>query len=124
MKQSLIAAFKRKNVKDIMAEVLEAEGKEAEAQEVRDAGRLTNALIDRTCIGEVETDMPEEATEEEADLTYADEPVNGSIEEHEDIVKAIAKGKKKRAKRLLHDAVEGGMSGSIVKEFKKQIKEL
>ena len=118
MRQALIAAFKRNDRKAILAEVLQAEGLAEQAQEVRDAARVTSALIDRVCIND------------DAEPTYAEtdeaneEPVHGSVEEHNEIVDAIKSGKKKKAKKLLKAAIEGGAKGSSIKEFKKQIKEL
>lgn len=53
----MISAIKRKDIKTIVVLLLEAEGKEKEAQEFADATRITNALIDRTCLTDVEVDV-------------------------------------------------------------------
>ncbi len=114
MTKELVSAIKRKDLKEIVALILESEEKTEAAKEFREASRITTALIDRTCVDEVETEETEET----------EETTNGSIEEHQEIIDAIAAGKAKKAKKLLKAAVEGGMKGAIIKDFKKQIKQL
>jgi len=60
---TLVSAFKRKDLKEIGALILESEGKTKEAQEIRDAGRFTVALIDRTLVA-TETEEDSKASEE------------------------------------------------------------
>ena len=69
------------------------------------------------------TDAEDEANAE-ASKTEKSETVSGSIEEHNDIIKAIKKGKGKKALKLIAKAREGGAKGSELKKLEKQAKEL
>ena len=115
MTEAMVSAIKRKDIKEMTALVLEQEGKEQEAQEMRNAGRLTVALINRTCIStEVEAEV---GAEVEAEV---EEPTTGSIEEHDAIIKAIKKGKKKKALKLIKKAEKGGARGSEIKKLRTE----
>jgi len=129
MTTTLISAFKRKNIKDILVEVLTLEGKDEQAKEVFDAGRITSALIDRTC---ADADAPEEALPEFAEQAVEDAEccvdeegtVNELIAIDTDIKALLAKGKGKKALKLIKSAMEMGVKGSVIKEQMKQAKAL
>ena len=48
----------------------------------------------------------------------------GLVKTLNDIEKAIAKGKKKKAKKLLKELEDAGHRGSVIKDLKKQVKGL
>jgi len=115
MTEAMISAVKRKDVKEMVALVLEQEGKVDEAKEMREAGRLTVALIDRTCaVSVVEPYVEADTAKDDEDV------VTGSIEEHESILKAIKKGKKKKALKLIDNAEKGGARGSEIKKLRTE----
>ena len=118
MTEKLRSALVRKDMKDIIVTLLTEEGKEAEAQEVRSAGRITKALIDRTCGDAVEA----EPTDEQIDAEINEEIEADST--YDNIIKAINKGKGKKALKLIKQAKEDGHSGSELKKLKEQAKEL
>ena len=121
---ALVSAFKRKDIKEVGALILDAEGKTDEAKELRDASRFTVALIDRTFVA-TDVDEPEEVEQDEpTEEVEQDEPIHGSHEEHKAIVKAIKKGKGKKALKLIKQAREGGARGSVLKDLEKQAKDL
>ena len=140
---AMVSAFKRKDLKEVGALILDAEGKTGEAQELRDASRFTVALIDRTLVAtdvEKESEAESQASEEaigdgsegiDLDQDVKDREANkkaevthGSAEEHKAIVKAIKKGKGKKALKLIAKAREGGARGSVLKDLEKQAKAL
>ncbi len=122
------SAFKRKDVAALTAMALSAVGEDEAAEIAKETTRVTDAAVRRIrealTVGEVEAIVePDEVCENEVEETE-EEVVTGSIEEHNEIVEAIAAGKRKKAKKLLKAAIEGGAKGSQIKEFKKQIKAL
>ena len=119
MTEKLRSALVRKDMKDIIVTLLTEEGKEAEAQEVRSAGRITKALIDRTCGDAVEVEV--EPTLDEDEVEHQEQPVEST---YDDIIKAINKGKGKKALKLIKQAHEDGHKGSELKKLKEQAKEL
>ena len=71
MTEKLRSALVRKDMKDIIVTLLTEEGKEVEAQEVQSAGRITKALIDRTC-----GDTVAEPETTEASISYTPNTVS------------------------------------------------
>lgn len=134
--QHFIACVVRKDVKEMVAVLLEAEGKTSQAKAWRDTSRVTKALIDRTLInGEEEPEVEEPAEEvpeveepETPSKEVADKEMNESANEleglFEDVTKALNKGKKKKAKKALQALEDAGVSGSEFNKLKKQIKAL
>ena len=116
MEKAFIAAIKRRDVKELVAQTLETEGKPEQAKEVRDASRLTYALIARTCIDEVETDIPEEVEEvEEVEAVETEDLLTVG-----DIKALIKNGKVKKAKAAFKAQFD--KSHPNYKELKKLIK--
>ncbi len=113
MEKAFIAAVKRRDVKELVALTLEIEGKPEQAKEIRDASRLTDALIARTCIDEVETDL--EITEPEVET-----PTESG---YPDVSKALKKGKFKKALKLIKKLEESGSRGSVLKALKREANE-
>ena len=107
MTKTLISAFKRNDRKAILAEVLEMNGQTEQAEEVREASRVTAALINRVCV-EVET-----VEEREPNILI---DLEDEIREH------IAEGHKKKAKKAWKRLSETGSGGSVMKELRKTIK--
>ena len=115
MTKDLIGAIKRKDLKEIVALVLETEGKDEEAKEFRDASRITVALIDRTCV-----EPTEDIVEEQEECDECDECADG----FDPIRDAIAKGKRKKALKLIKEAKANGAKGSVLTNLKTQAKGL
>ena len=118
MNTSLISALKRNDRKYILAEVLELTGATEEiVQEVRDASRVTSALIDRVC------SVAEEPKSEPEEVEYLeDDELSELAEALIALAELISKGKKKKAKKLYkHIGEEFNYTDS---DLKKQIKEL
>jgi hypothetical protein len=137
--ETFVSAMKRKSVAELGAMILrEVYGKEDEAKELEEAGRITVALIDRTCIitegdlvdnsGSNENDEVSVETTDATELTFADSAVVEDTEPaHDweaDIRKAIKKGKGKKALKLIKEAKDNGTSGSVLKDLKKQAEAL
>ena len=140
----LRAAAKRKDLKSILVLILAGAGRDDDAKEVKDASRLTSALIDRTMCDrepteepdyteireeyaeEVEEEYAEEVEEEE--LTYADkdpeEEEEGLAKKLSKLQKAIASGKVKKAKKVLKDLIDMGLKGAEMDNFIAQVNEL
>ena len=129
--EAFFSALKRRQPKEIAAEALELLGHLEAATELRETSRLTDAAIERTIKLTQETTEPVEPLDEQADLgdvvgpcdlTYADD----SVVDHsfEEIRELIAKGKGKKALKLIKAAKEAGARGSVIKDLKKQAKEL
>jgi len=128
----LVSSFKRKDVKGIMA-LIAAEHNEDLAKEINEAGRLTNALIDRTIGVLVDIDEPVEVEEFEEPLPeFAEASIQDKAKEEAeefvnqlaDLTKLIEAGEKKKAKKLYKAIKESGIRGSEIKKFKDQIKAL
>ena len=128
---ALVSALKRKQPKEILVELLKINGKDEEAEEARNAGRFTAALIDRT----VKSSLPVEAEEEVVDeeLLEVTEPVveigetaetNELIAIHEDIEALIGKGKRKKAIKLIKASMANGTKGSVIEKQLKRAKKL
>ena len=119
----LVAAFKRKNVKDIMTLIV-AEHNEELAKEVTDAGRLTNALIDRT-IGTLVGNEVEEFKEPLPEFAeQAVEDAEEFVAQLQDLDMLIEAGKYKKAKKLLKAIKETGIKGSEINKRAEQVKAL
>ena len=122
---ALVSALKRKQVKEVLAELLVINGKEEEAQEVKDASRFTNALIDRTVASSLPQAEPETTEEdvtvedEEETTNEADAPITVA-----DIKALVESGKKKHIKAA-KKAFKAQFSKEHpnYKELKKLIKE-
>lgn len=120
MNESLIGALKRNNRIDILAEVVAILGAtEEQVAEIKTKKVCTVSLIDRSfkAVLEVKTvdELVDEALEElsgEEDATYFD------------IAEAIEHGERKVALKLIKQAKKDGHSGSVLKELKKQAKEI
>ena len=125
MRKETVAAIKRKDVKELAAIMCDAEGKTEEAAELRAAGRLTVALIDRTCIaqdvGDEPVDVEDTLEDEPVDVEDPEETVDHDFK---DIKKAIKKGKGKKAMKLIIEAKEQGARGSVLKDLQKQAEAL
>jgi hypothetical protein len=142
--EEMIATLKTKNAKDILAQMLEEVGAVERAEEVRSATRLTDKLID-TVTGPL-VEETEEVAEEVVGCdvsTMTSDDINAVVEEItaekkeakekgtldlteklDALEKAIAKGKKKKAKKIVAELEEAGLSGSVFKDLKKQVKGL
>ena len=143
---TLFSAVKRKDVRDMLVYLL-GEAGETEAMEImKSKSRITDAAIRevREALGTtkveykmeatatVETDDKVETEEEEADPTDLTFENGGEVNENvidlagmlKDLEKAIEKGKKKKAKKILAELEDLGLKGSEIKKLKKQVKEL
>lgn len=90
----MVASIKRKDVKEISALILEANGEDERAQEVRSASRMTSALVDRTI-----TPLRVDAEESEANSNASEEAIgDGSEGAGEATVEDDKKSKKKEKK--------------------------
>ena len=129
MNKALIAALKRNDRKEIIVAAFDLKGDLAE--EIRSASRVTPALIDRVCNANDDEPEYDEPCEPECDAPCTTAPVpektpaaNKLIEEHNAIVKAIKKGKGKKALKLIKQSIANGARGSVISNLKKQAKEL
>jgi len=139
----MISALKHKDIKSIIVSLLKDEGKEEQAKEVEGANRITSALIDRTCVADVASpedevfDEPlpefaeqaccdaEEEEEEDTEPCCIDEDTaNELIAIDKDIKALLAKGKGKKALKLIKAAMEMGVKGSVIKEQMEEAKRL
>jgi len=146
----LISGIKRKQVKDIVAALLTMLGDEEQAEFINNSGRVTTGMIDRVFAPYLDTDTeaepkseepaeePEDAptvktTEEpksedgvdvEAVQKKAKEDAQEAIDQLKDLDTLIAKGKKKKAKKLLKAILETGVKGAEISVRKQQVKEL
>lgn len=129
MSAALAAAFKRNDRKAILAETLVAFGFPDEAADVAAQSRVTNALIDRTCI--TLHNEPEEAPAKEekaekkdaAKLDYEDKPKKKGKVTVGDIKALCEDGSKKSlkaAKKALKEQFDEDHPN--YKELKKLIK--
>ncbi len=139
------SAVKRKNMGEILSAAFIAVGQDEAAEIANDTTRMTDAAITRMrsaldsvggtmeAHGSVEdegTDTEDDNTEEVAAKEAVKEkpavaegkPMNGSVEEHQAIMKAIKKGKGKKALKLIKAARDGGARGSVLKDLAKQAK--
>ena len=128
MTKEMISALKRKDIKSIIVSLLNDEGKEEQAKEVEGASRITAALIDRTCVVDVASSVDE--TFEEPLKKFAEQACCDAEEENEliaidkDIKALLAKGKGKKALKLIKAAMEMGVKGSVIKEQMEEAKRL
>jgi len=139
--EELVKAFKDKRYKDVLELIVVARDEEL-ANEVKEAGRLTNALVERT-LGKLNTIEAEpEDTFEEPLPEFADaaiemdtllavldaqfEELDAQFEDaqFEELDALIAKGKKKKAKKLFKAMTETGIKGSEMDKRKELIKGL
>ena len=115
MTETLISAIKRKQLKEVVVEILISEGKEAEAQEMKEASRLTTALIDRTCVHSIEEELvPTVEDDEETICEDGFDPIR----------KAIKKGKGKKALKLCMKARKNGSKGSVLTDLELEAEAL
>ena len=121
--EPMVSAIKRKNVKDMVVELLRIDGKEDEANEVADSSRLTNALMERTIFKDIEPEA-EEQTDEAGPVADAEVEDNELIALFDELEKAIKKGKKKKAKKALQAIEDKGVTGSEIDKLKAKVKEL
>jgi len=123
--EALLSALIRKQPKDILAVLLEIDGKPEVAEEVRAAGRFTKALVDRSV--KLETTEPvEEEKFEEPLPEFAEAAVedNELLAIHTDIENLLAKGKGKKALKLIKASMANGTKGSVIKEQLAKAKQL
>ncbi len=115
---ALVAALKRNDRVAITAEVLEVLGHSDRAAEARTATRATVAFFDRAFKGITD--------QEAAKVDEAKEAINAIVDEDifTDIEKAIAKGKGKKALKLIKAAKKEGFGGSVLEALKTQAKGL
>ena len=128
---ALFSAVKRKNMRDLLVFVLAEVGETKASEIMNDKTRITDAAItelrqalvgiERVDTEEVETPL---ATGINVEEDGADDVVTGSIEEHNAILKAIKKGKGKKALKLIKVAIKGGARGSEIEKLKAQAKAL
>ncbi len=120
------SAYKRKDVNALVAMALSAVGEDEASEIAKETTRATDAAVRRIREALTVEEVVEESDKaiDPTELDHVEEVVTGSIEEHNEIVEAIAAGKRKKAKKLLKAAIEGGARGSAIKDFKKQIKAL
>ncbi len=129
---SFWSAVKRKDVFAVVTMAFEACGEDEAAEISSTQTRVTDAAIIRiraalTVNGEEVVETEEEEVVETEEVETTDEPeevVNGSIEEHEAIIKAIKKGKGHKALKLIKKAKKGGARGSVLKDLERQAKAL
>ena len=119
----MMSAIKRKNVKDMLALMLAFDGNEEGAELVSKAGRLTDKLYKNAgCYAEDECCTFEEPLPEFAEKAV-DEAEEFKNQLH-DLDTLIAKGKKKKAKKLLKAIKDTGIKGSEITKRKQLVKEL
>ena len=123
MTKKIVSAIKSKRLNEIVAEILRSDGLDAEATEMESAGRMTVALIDRTCKAtdleeseKVEAPKPEVEKEEEL-KEHGSDGLN-------DVRKAIEKGKGKKALKLIKAHKENGLEGPVLSGLKKEAEAL
>ena len=124
MTEKMISALKRKDIKSIIVTLLAEAGHEEASKEVQNAGRITSALIDRTC-GALEEKQFGEPLPAFAEQAIKDaEKENELIAIDADIKALLAKGKGKKAMKLIKAAMEMGVKGSVIKELLAEAKQL
>ena len=117
--EEMMSAVKRKNVKDMLALILLADGNEKGSTLVRNAGRITEKLLkDAGCYSEPEEECC--TTEEDTSVTINEEDPF----KFNELDTLIAKGKKKKAKKLLKEIEESGLKGSELSKRKALVKAL
>ena len=130
---ALWSAVKRKNMQDVLAYVFTECGYDKAAEVAKGTARVTDAAIirirealDTPVEVEAETEDVVEETEVETDTEeIAEEMVeNELITLERDIVDAIAKGKRKKAKKAWDALSATGAKGSVMKDLKRQIKKM
>ena len=120
----MMSAVKRKNVKDMVAIMLAFDGNAEGAEMVQGATRLTEKLMkDAGCYayGDVPDyeEIKEEYAETEEECWSTEDPFNFN-----ELDTLIAKGKKKKAKKLLKEIEATGLGGSEIEKRKALVKEL
>ena len=127
---ALISALKRKDFKMVIQELMIQDGNEEGGAFIMNTTKLTALALDKALAlknveieEETEVELTEEPTLNEDEVEHK-EPETGGIEEHEAIVKAIKKGKGKKALKLIKKAIEGGARGSEIKKLKAEAKAL
>jgi hypothetical protein len=110
------SAVKRKNMSELLVFAFTAGGEDEAAEVAKNTTRMTDAAITRI----------KEALGSPTKLDYADEtePDSNLTELIKQLENAIAKGKKKKAKKFYTALAEEGLSGSEMDKYKKAIKEL
>ncbi len=112
------SAVKRKQVMEMLDLMFTYMGEDEAAAIAKGTTRVTDLSIKRI---RESLSGAEETTEDEQETTCEkEEPVSGSIDEHKAIVKAIKKGKGKKALKLIKAARDGGAKGSVLKDLEKQ----
>ncbi len=118
------SAVKRKQVMEMLDLMFTYMGEDEAAAIAKGTTRVTDLSIKRireSLSGAEETTEEDVTTEDEQETTCEkEEPVSGSIDEHKAIVKAIKKGKGKKALKLIKAARHGGAKGSALKDLEKQ----
>jgi len=118
----MMSAVKRKNVKDMVAIMLAFDGNKEGAEMVQGATRLTEKLMkDSGCYAYGDVPDYEEIKEEYADeeCCPTEDPFNFN-----ELDTLIAKGKKKKCKKLLKEIEATGLKGSELSKRKALVKEL
>ena len=132
---ALWSAVKRKNVQDVLAFVFTECGYDAAAEVAKSTTRMTDQAITRmrealdapleTDTKEVEdSDKAVDQTELDTDEKAEEMVENKLITLEKDIVDAIKKGKRKKAKKAWDALAATGARGSVMKDLKRQIKKL
>jgi len=123
------SALKRKNIKDILMVTLNILGETAAAAELDKNSRMTNATFDRVrALFGTTLDTPVEEEKFEEPLPEFDEVMEEADNEllaiHTDIENLLAKGKGKKALKLIKASMANGTKGSVIKEQLAKAKQL
>jgi len=125
------SAVKRKNLPDVLEIVFAQSGFEEAAKVAHETNAMTNAAIERmkTALGgHLEQDLLPLAEEVETILPPVNDKQtaegNELIAIHEDIENLLAKGKGKKAKKLIKASMANGTKGSVIAKQLKQAKKL
>lgn len=117
-KEHFAAAMKRKDVKELGAIILEdIYGDEAAAKELRDASRVTDALINRTCVATTGASEPEESEQEETAKTA--EPEETELETQPEPEEQVGGGEVKSEDTLNIGQIKDLLKKGDEKSFKK-----
>ena len=120
------SAVKRKQLQEVLEIVFESIGEDKAAEVAGGVTRMTDLAIQkmRTALSENVEDVEDVEETDAAELTYNDDVVTEVGETFKAIEKAIEKGKGKKALKLIKQAKEDGIDGSVLKDLKKLAKEL
>ncbi len=117
IEQSLVASLKMNDRKALTVAILEFCN--IDATEVKEAQKITAALLNRACEGHIE------GTESPEPVEMDSEPSSDDCGDGFDPIReAIVAGDKKKAKKLIKEAKAEGHKGSVLTGLKNEMKEL